>query len=243
MLVASEKRYIPTEVNMIVLKKDEVYFYVHRDLYDKATILNDRYKDKLAVLWELMPATNANDEAVTFWYNNAPVPLNILAPYLKIFDVALEATVISLAGALHIIGKSFDVLRYLMMPKELRNSVVMSVTLDETYEMEWEALFRGMLDYEARNVPTMPQYAPMPYAMPYPAPGAYAPPALVPAEEEDEEDEDEEDPFANLFAFSVEESDEATEEPPPITGAPVDGATEAGQTAGLFARFGTKKSN
>ena len=78
MIVCSQKRYLPVTNNMLVLQQGEYYFYVHRDVYDKAVILYDRYQ--FMELKDLIDGSPHNNEAASKFFDNAPAPLKILGP-------------------------------------------------------------------------------------------------------------------------------------------------------------------
>ena len=107
MLIFSEEHYVPTDINMMVLKgrNDEGYFYIHRMLYDQAVILNDIYGDDPKNL--IMAITNKTDSRadVDYFLEHAPVPINIFGPYLLL--VKEEITdFIDMIGAIHVMSTS-----------------------------------------------------------------------------------------------------------------------------------------
>ncbi|TQR44218.1 hypothetical protein [Paenibacillus popilliae] len=155
MIVCSKERYIPVTINTLVLHKEDRYYYVHRDVYDQAVILADRYAD-LEHLMELVGGTSVNQEIVEWFYQQAPRPLHILAPYLRLVDGALERNIEICCGVLHAITAMISVRNFILKPQEIRKSVSFSLTAKEEYEMAWDRFFLSAIPYEERYqaVPT-----------------------------------------------------------------------------------------
>ncbi|OBY77766.1 hypothetical protein BBG47_19955 [Paenibacillus sp. KS1] len=149
MIVCSKERYIPVTINTLVLHKEDRYYYVHRDVYDQAVILADRYAD-LEHLMELVGGTSVNQEIVEWFYQQAPRPLHILAPYLRLVDGALERNIEICCGVLHAITAMISVRNFILKPQEIRKSVSFSLTAKEEYEMAWDRFFLSAIPYEER---------------------------------------------------------------------------------------------
>ncbi|MEQ7052180.1 hypothetical protein ABN764_16115 [Paenibacillaceae sp. P-4] len=149
MIVCSKERYIPVTINTLVLHKEDRYYYVHRDVYDQAVILTDRYAD-LDHLLELVGGTSVNQEIVEWFYQQAPRPLHILAPYLRLVDGALERNIEVCCGVLHAITAMISVRNFILKPQEIRKSVSFSLTAKEEYEMAWDRFFLSAIPYEER---------------------------------------------------------------------------------------------
>lgn len=149
MIVCSKERYIPVTINTLVLLKEDRYYYVHRDVYDQAVILADRYAD-LEQLMELVGGTSVNQEIVEWFYQQAPRPLHILAPYLRLVDGALERNIEVCCGVLHAITAMISVRNFILKPQEIRKSVSFSLTAKEEYEMAWDRFFLSAIPYEER---------------------------------------------------------------------------------------------
>lgn len=150
MIVVSKKRYLPVMVNTIVLSKDNWYFYIHRDVYDQVVVLSDRY-DTLKSLVDLLGGTQPNDDVVSWFYTNAPKPLNILAPYLNLIDGKIDKDMELCGGVLHVITAMINVRSFILKPIEIRKSVSFSLTIREEYELAWERFFLTSIPYEQRE--------------------------------------------------------------------------------------------
>lgn len=150
MLIVSKDRYLPVAVNTIVLQAQEKYFYIHRDVYDQAVILADRYPS-LEELASLVGGSG-NEETVQWFYSEAPKPLHILAPYLQLIDGDIERDMELCCGVLHVITSLIHVRHFIQKPPEVRRSVSFSLSIREEYEMAWESFFLTALPYEKRGL-------------------------------------------------------------------------------------------
>ncbi|GMQ55935.1 hypothetical protein AN1V17_03270 [Vallitalea sediminicola] len=148
MLVTSKKRYLPTTINTLVLVKNDDFFYIHRDVYDKAIILTDRYTLE-ELIKNIEPEHNLS--AIQYFYDNTPTPINILAPFLGLVVEGLPEDIEILTGAIHIITAATDVKSYTRVHTELRKTLEFSLYIQEEYEMAWERFFMTSIPYEERN--------------------------------------------------------------------------------------------
>lgn len=148
MLVTSKKRYLPTTINTLVLVKNDDFFYIHRDVYDKAIILTDRYTLE-ELIKNIEPEHNLS--AIQYFYDNTPAPINILAPFLGLVVEGLPEDIEILTGAIHIITAATDVKAYTRVHTELRKTLEFSLYIQEEYEMAWERFFMTSIPYEERN--------------------------------------------------------------------------------------------
>lgn len=147
MLIYSEKRLVPTDVNMIVLKgKESGYFYVHRALYDQAVILNDIYKDDIPRLIEAITGSqNGRDDVWTF-LDTAPTPINILAPFLLLVNDELTEFN-DMVGAIHVMSGPVNLRGMLRYPMDMRNTPTFSLSIREEYELAWNRFFMTTMEY------------------------------------------------------------------------------------------------
>lgn len=154
MLVTSKKRYLPTAINTLVLAKDDYFFYIHRDVYDKALILANRYSlDELIRIVE----PSSNPIAIQYFYDHVPAPIHILAPFLGLVTSDLPEDIEILTGAIHVITAATDVIAYTQVHTELRKTLEFSLYIQEEYEMAWERFFITSIPYEERTRRVNPQ--------------------------------------------------------------------------------------
>jgi hypothetical protein len=146
MIVVSKDRYLPITANTMVLFKDERFFYVHRDVYDQAVVLTDRYPD-MQELRELVGGTDHNDDTVLWFAQAAPRPLHILAPYLSLIDGKVEQDIEICCGALHVITAMIHARNFILKPVEVRKCVSFSLTVKEEYQMAWDRFLISSIPY------------------------------------------------------------------------------------------------
>ncbi|MFB9277198.1 hypothetical protein [Cohnella cellulosilytica] len=151
MIVASRERYLPVVVNTLVLRKDNWYFYLHRDVYDQAVVLNDRYDETFDDLVGLVGSKHGNEETVRWFYEQAPRPLHILAPFIHLIDGKIERDMELVCGALHVITAMIHIRQFILKPLEIRKSVSFSLTIKEEYELAWERFFVSSIPYDQRG--------------------------------------------------------------------------------------------
>ncbi|WP_105614113.1 hypothetical protein [Vallitalea okinawensis] len=149
MLVMSLERYLPTTVNTIVLQEDNIYFYMHRSIYDKALILADQHTlESLITLVD----PKSNHETIQWFYEKAPQPLNILAPYIGLVEGDIHRDMEECCGVLHAICAALDIRRLITQPKELRQCISFSLSVKEEYQMAWEVFFMTAIPYAKRSM-------------------------------------------------------------------------------------------
>ncbi|THF73916.1 hypothetical protein [Cohnella fermenti] len=163
MLVVSKERYRPSMLNTIVLFKDHWYYYVHRSVYDQTVLLADQF-GSAEELAELVGGTPVNREAADWFYEHAPAPLRILAPFLLLVEEELEQDMEMCCGALHVITSMIHVKHFIQKPLEIRKSVLFSSAVKEEYEMMWESFFLSAIPRE-RAEPSPSLQAPLPDSM------------------------------------------------------------------------------
>jgi hypothetical protein len=155
-------------------------------VYDAAVCIADRYKTKERFVEELH--TTKHSDVVEFFYENAPRPINILAPYLSFANYPEELNLYHCAGILHALSKALDLRNLVTVEPQLRRTVNFSFTAEEDYTMQWAMLTKEWLDYEEilefpKRVTLLSQVepAPMQMAQPayYPPPPAYYPPPMA----------------------------------------------------------------
>ncbi|MFD0671949.1 hypothetical protein [Cohnella sp. GCM10027633] len=151
MIVASKERYLPTMVNTIVLAQGEWYYYMHRDVYDQAVVLTDRYDGYESLAEAIGCARGDNGGAAKWFYDAAPKPLRVLAPFLNLVDGPLEEDVELCCGVLHVVTAMINVKGFPGKPPEVRKSVAFSLTIREEYEWAWERFFQSAIPYDSRH--------------------------------------------------------------------------------------------
>lgn len=143
MLIYSEEHYVPTDINMMVIrgKNNEGYFYIHRMLYDQAVILNDIYGDDYSNL--IMAITNSKESRadVDYFLEHAPTPIHIFGPFLLL--IKEEVTdFIDMIGAIHVMSMPLNLRGMLKVPYDMRTNVYQfSLSIKEEYKLAWDRWF------------------------------------------------------------------------------------------------------
>jgi hypothetical protein len=183
MIIASKQRYLPVVINMIVLQKDDWYFYLHRDVYDQAVILADRYDQAPEELAEMIGGYDHNDDTVRWFYEYAPKPLHILAPCLRLIAGRIDPDLELVCGVLHVITSMIQVRQFILKPPEIRRSVSFSLTIKAEYEMAWERFFASSVPYDQRGF-AMRQSGPGTLSVAAPAKPSMVTAPLIPQQKE-----------------------------------------------------------
>ena len=140
MLICSAKRYYPTDVNMIVLEKDGLYFYVHRSLYDQAVILDDMLS-RCSIDEMCLKIRRSKPEPMVYEFvEKAPRPISALGCFLILVAEPLT-DFIDMCGAIHVMSGPLSFRRMIDLPPELQNSVQFSLSVKEEYELAWDRWF------------------------------------------------------------------------------------------------------
>lgn len=209
MLVTSKDRYVPTSVNMMVLQgEDEMYYYVHRSLYDQCVILRDQYFNLLPSFYKLLGWEGEHPEVCDLFLNKAPDPIDILGPFLLLITDCSELTTMEdMCGAISSMSMSVDFRKMFKVPAQVRQSIKFSLSVREEYRIQWDRFFQ--------ETPTFEQVS---YSALTTAPGSMAETSSVTTDDGEEivftgDDYDPDDILAQLMA-----ADEAPPAEPEPTG-------------------------
>lgn len=140
MLIYSEARYLPSELNMITLKCGDGYLYIHRSLYDQIVVINDIYSTSKEMLIEHLTGKSESRGDVDWFWDNIPSPVNVMAPFLLLVKSELEDFV-DMIGAIHAMSGPVALRGLLRVPFEMRNTPSFSLSIKEEYQLSWERFF------------------------------------------------------------------------------------------------------
>lgn len=165
MIVYSKKRYLPKDVNMMVLEHNDAYFYIHRATYDQAVILAYKYSDKIDVLAGnvldsvAIPPSEMREDILTA-FEEMPAPIKYLAPFLYL--VKGEVTeMIDCVGAISVMSSVLDFVKMLDVPFSMRANISFSLSIKDEYALTWETFFNNSIPYDAAiTTPNYATYAP-----------------------------------------------------------------------------------
>lgn len=152
MLIYSKERYVPTDMDIMVIRSTDEeydgYYYIHRTLYDQAVILNDMYSDDIEALALAITNKPGMREDVEFFFQHTPTPINILAPYLLLVKGALNELV-DMVGAIHQMSLPLSFRRMIQIPYNMRNmNPSFSLAIKEEYQMSWQRFFLTAIPYD-----------------------------------------------------------------------------------------------
>lgn len=182
MLIFSNERLVPTDINMMVLagKDSGTYFYIHRMLYDQAVILNDIYGDDINSLIVELTGENKTRGDVEEFYSKTPTPINIFAPYLLLVKEELTDFE-DMVGAIHVMSGPVNLRQLLKYPIGVRNNPSFSLSIKEEYALAWDRFFQTTMPMQSGYVTVQPAQGYMPMN------GTAT--TTVPVQEEEEEEE------------------------------------------------------
>lgn len=174
MLVVSDKRLAPSQVNTIILQGDDGrYYYLHRDLYDQLVVLFDNflYGEATSTLANLLEhPMDTWPENVKMFYDTVPGPLKMAAPYLMLVTTPEQLeTLEDMCGALTVISMSINLRRFCKVDKSIRAAMNFSLHVREEYRPHWDRFFQENPEYGA--VASMP--APTPTIRQVPTPDGH----------------------------------------------------------------------
>lgn len=149
MLIYSEDRYVPTDINMMVIRgeKNTGYFYIHRLLYDQAVVLYDIYNDDIEFMINSIIGKSDMRDDVAYFLDNVPAPLCIFGPFLLLVKEPLTELK-DMVGAIHVMSMMINFRGMLKVPEEIRNKTPrFSLSIREEYELAWDRFFQTTLPY------------------------------------------------------------------------------------------------
>lgn len=204
MLVVSEKRYVPTTVNMMVLQgEDGLFYYMHRSLYDQCVLLYNTYGTRLDGAYKQLGFEKSENAPLPCrkFTEQAPEPVKILGPFLSLVTgcEALDS-IEDMCGAITAMSMQLNFNKLFRVPADVRSSIRFSLSVKEEYKVQWDRFFQEtplleQVSYSSTNI-SMPITADI-------------------AGEEDEEDKYDQLQnldFGSLFADSSDSSDGEDEE-------------------------------
>lgn len=129
---------------MLELKDRKAYVYLTKATYDQALLLSDRYNGELPYLSKVILGTydkiSADDmAAIQYFFEKAPEPLNILAPFLGLCkSMQLQKDMKLLCGILHMMSMAIDFNAFTLVPEEVRADCKFTRSMLNSYEQSWK---------------------------------------------------------------------------------------------------------
>lgn len=146
MLIYSEQRLVPTDVNMMVIAGMNGFFYVHRALYDQAVILDDIYSEEHELLIKAITNSTESRADVDRFFTEVPRPLNIFAPFLLLVKEEIE-DIVDMIGAIHAMSGPINLRKMLKVPFDMRNTPSFSLSIRDEYQLAWDRFFMNTMPY------------------------------------------------------------------------------------------------
>lgn len=126
--------------NVIVLQCDGsgASIYVSQDVYKQAVLVGARFEDEIGIILSELGIERSN--VINFFYENAPEPINILAPFLGLVDskIKLQNDLEESCAILHKLSMSIDFNLFLLVPAEVRNGVRITANMIKDAKGAWE---------------------------------------------------------------------------------------------------------
>lgn len=140
MILYKTKPLSIAQENTIMLETDDgsAFIYLSKSTYDQALLLSDRFEGELSYLKKtVLGGEVTNDDAITYFFENAPEPINILAPYIGLIKVDLPSELRELCGALHMVSMSIDFNEFTKVPADVRKEVSFTKNTIRRFEQSW----------------------------------------------------------------------------------------------------------
>ncbi len=166
-MICYDKRYLRTSrLNTIVephFGKDEEgnettlgYIYSDKTTYTDCILLQMKFDENLAAMVSQLSPAEKHMPAVNFYFENAPKPFNMLAPYLGLMSssINLENDIEELTSRLFIMSKSIGFNSFIQVPKSLRMSLIFSASEFNRYKVEIDEYKRFMYESMKEESPS-----------------------------------------------------------------------------------------
>lgn len=148
MLIYNENRYVATETNMMIIrsKNNDGYYYIHRNLYDQAVVLYDKYGEDYKELCEVITGKEGSRPDVDRFVEELPKPINILGCFLLLVENEIDS-MLDMIGAIHVMSTSIDFRKTIRVPAEMRASIEFSLSIREEYELPWDRFLKESIPW------------------------------------------------------------------------------------------------
>ena len=196
MIVVSDERYVPTTPGVITLQDaDGVYYYVHKTLYEQATILEDRYGESIETLQKLIGG-NPDFVAIEKFVKYVPRPVSIMGYFLALLTDDIEDFE-DAVGALDAMSSAVNLRNLIKQPEAIRQTIRFGMSIRNEYKDSWEHFLQTCYSYEEVKAAMSGSVSRQVEVRQQPATTYYAPEHEL---EPEEEELDDDDPVAKALA-------------------------------------------
>jgi len=140
MILFTENKLNVVTKDLVMLDTESSYnIYISLHTYKEAVILSDRFESELSGIKRILDTRDNHVDAVNFFFENAPEPLNILAAFLGLVDenIKLEMNLEAMCGILHQMSMIIDFENYVAVPIAVRKNVVFSKSMLNGWKESW----------------------------------------------------------------------------------------------------------
>lgn len=129
--------------NCIMLEVEGLGFvYLSKDTFEQALLIDDRFEGQLDFVLSRLTKNINHEDAIDYFYEKAPEPLNILAPFLTLVkeEVELKNDFELLCGALHQMSTAVNFKQILLVPPEVRINLDFGWNYIRKYKNNWDSM-------------------------------------------------------------------------------------------------------
>lgn len=127
---------------------DESVVYVSKNTYDQCVRMHGRFEGEIGYMCRNLGVEYGEGTPVDYFYNNAPEPINILAPFIGVLVKAGHKVdeIEGMFGYLHIMSQIINFDAYMLMPADARADVTIGNSVLKSYKESWEDLESSLMD-------------------------------------------------------------------------------------------------
>lgn len=131
--------------------------FLSSEVYEQAVIITHRFDGLINQIKKILDCDENHEEAVNWFYNNAPEPINILAPFLGLVNSDVEELYGPnreevMYGFLHYMSNYIDFNEFLLVPDVVRKGISVSKLSITAYQKSWASLVYDVFGHTSKNV-------------------------------------------------------------------------------------------
>lgn len=127
---------------------DESVVYVSKNTYDQCVRMHGRFEGEIGYMCRNLGVEYGEGTPVDYFYNNAPEPINILAPFIGVLVKAGHKVdeIEDMFGYLHIMSQIINFDSYMLMQADARADVTIGNAVLKSYKESWEDLESSLME-------------------------------------------------------------------------------------------------